>query len=239
MAHPATRNRDAERRTTRLMQAAVLAWYSPAWPPACACCGTTEDLGIEHVNGDGKAQRETLFGTDSVTGRFYRWLIEHGFPDTLALQVHCRPCNSSKGAGPACRLDHSLSREERRRAALRRTQATWRERHGASRTVSVRPGTVGGRILADLAENGPSQVADLAARLELTPGSAAVSLSGLLKEGHVARPSHGVYGLPGARPARRERVYQPGPDGRAAMNGRDWAAGTTWTTDVTDETGVM
>ena len=51
---------------------------------ACACCGTTESLGIDR--------------------RMYRWLIKQGFPD--GFQVLCNRCNSSKGTGPACRIKH-------------------------------------------------------------------------------------------------------------------------------------
>ena len=135
---PAPRNRAAERRTVKLMQTAVLVWYSPAWPPACSCCGTTENLGIEHVNGDGKQQREALFGLNTVTGRFYRWIIEHGFPKDPPLQVHCLPCNSSKGTGEACRLDHAerdrqLDRLCREQLAIAEAQAVWREQPGNPR----------------------------------------------------------------------------------------------------------
>lgn len=75
---------------------------------SCACCGATEDLTIDHVNGDGAAHRLELFGRDRHgTGwKFYRWLVDQGFPP--GYQVMCKPCNSSKGDGPACRLDHSV-----------------------------------------------------------------------------------------------------------------------------------
>ena len=224
------RNRQAERRAVELMRAAVLAWYGEA----CACCGATDDLGIEHVNGDGRQQREALFGLNQVSGRFYRWLIEHGFPDDPPLQVHCRPCNSSKGTGPACRLDHGKDQVTRRREAANAAQAAWRARHGTARSVSTKPGTVGGRILAYLAEHGPSQSSAIAAALEVSPGSAAANLTGLLKAGHVERPAHGVYCLPGQEPrqAGRARVYEPGPEGW--HGGHDWAAGTTWTTERCD-----
>ena len=193
------RNRDAERRAVELMRAAVLAWYSPAWPPACACCAATGDLGIEHVNGDGRAQREALFGLNSVSGRFYRWLIEHGFPDDPPLQVHCRPCNTSKGTGQACRLDHGKDQATRRRKAGAAMQKAWRVRHpDAGRPV--RPGTVGGRIVAYMAEHGPTRPGDVTAALGLSYNSAAVNLSGLALKGHVVRLAQGVYALPDWRP---------------------------------------
>jgi hypothetical protein len=90
----------ASRRWRERVHAAVFDHYGRA----CACCGTTENLSIDHVNGDGKQHREEL-GPD--TGRIYRWLIKNGFPD--GFQVLCIPCNSSKNTGPACRLDHSAA----------------------------------------------------------------------------------------------------------------------------------
>jgi hypothetical protein len=75
----------------------------------CACpgCGATEDLVIDHVNGDGKAHRIKVFGiTDSGSYRMYRWLIRNGFPEDF--QVLCNRCNSSKNNGPACRLNHAV-----------------------------------------------------------------------------------------------------------------------------------
>jgi hypothetical protein len=72
---------------------------------ACACCGATENLQIDHVDGGGTAHRITLFGYRGETYMFYRWLIRQGFPP--GYQTLCGPCNSSKHAGLACRLDHS------------------------------------------------------------------------------------------------------------------------------------
>jgi len=73
----------------------------------CACCGSTEDLTVDHVEGGGAEHREELFGrrrgTESTA--FYRWLIENGFPE--GFQALCRPCNSSKQNGAACRLRHA------------------------------------------------------------------------------------------------------------------------------------
>jgi len=76
----------------------------------CACCGTAKDLSIDHVNGEGRAHRLALFGRSNArTTRFYRWLIDQGFPQ--GYQVLCLPCNGSKGDGPACRLDHGEASE--------------------------------------------------------------------------------------------------------------------------------
>lgn len=68
----------------------------------CACpgCGAAEDLTIDHVEGDGRRQRQELFGRDNETTGMYRWLIENNFP--AGFQVLCRGCNTSKGSGPAC-----------------------------------------------------------------------------------------------------------------------------------------
>lgn len=200
MADPATpRNREAEHRAAELMRAAVFAWYGEA----CSCCGATEQLGIDHVDGDGPAQRAAAWGHPGRAGynpaRLYRWLIENGFPE--GFQTHCRPCNSSKGDGRACRLDHA-DRPGQRRRGNAAAQAAWRTRNPGRRAVSLRPGTAGGRIVAYLDEHGPSQLADITADLALA--SAAVTLSALLKSGHVARPAHGVYCRPGQR-------YEPPP----------------------------
>ena len=66
----------------------------------CSCpgCGATDDLAIDHVNGDGAEHRRT-FGV-----RFHALLIAEGFPD--GYQTMCRPCNTSKGEGQACQLWH-------------------------------------------------------------------------------------------------------------------------------------
>ena len=68
---------------------------------ACACCGTTDELTIDHVNGDGAEHRRSL---GSGGNAIYRWLAVNRFPH--GFQVLCGPCNRSKGRGPACRLDH-------------------------------------------------------------------------------------------------------------------------------------
>ena len=90
----------------RLLYVAVMAWYSPAWPPSCACCGTPDDLSIDHVNGDGAEHREALFGDPKrASHQFWCWLIREEFP--AGFQVLCRPCNTSKGRGAGCRIDHA------------------------------------------------------------------------------------------------------------------------------------
>ena len=72
---------------------------------SCGCCGTTENLTIDHVAGGGAAHRRQVFGRRNGGGAdFYAWLIANGFPD--GYQVLCRPCNSSKADGERCRMDH-------------------------------------------------------------------------------------------------------------------------------------
>jgi hypothetical protein len=88
--------RDADR-------VAVFAHYGTV----CACpgCGATEDLTIDHPDGDGQEHRRAVAGNPHQGGHeFYRRLIAQGFPD--GLQTMCGPCNKSKGNGPACRLWH-------------------------------------------------------------------------------------------------------------------------------------
>jgi hypothetical protein len=74
----------------------------------CACCGTTERLTIDHVNGGGAGHREALFGSRGVGAQFWYWLIRQGFPP--GYQTLCASCNSSKGNGGRCRLAHGGQR---------------------------------------------------------------------------------------------------------------------------------
>ena len=67
----------------------------------CACCGTTDELTIDHVHGDGAEHRRVI---GEGGGALYHWLVVNGLPD--GFQVLCDPCNRSKGRGPACRTDH-------------------------------------------------------------------------------------------------------------------------------------
>jgi hypothetical protein len=75
----------------------------------CACCGSTENLGIDHVNGDGQDHRFELTGrrrAAASTAQVYRWLIRNGFPE--GFQTLCLPCNASKAQTGWCRLLHSI-----------------------------------------------------------------------------------------------------------------------------------
>jgi hypothetical protein len=70
---------------------------------ACACCGTTENLSIDHIDGNGTEHRQQI-GKNKLGVHFYRWLIENNFPP--GFQALCRGCNSSKRGGSRCRLQH-------------------------------------------------------------------------------------------------------------------------------------
>jgi len=71
----------------------------------CACCGTADDLSIDHVDGGGKRHRDELAGGRQIASdELYRWLIANDFPE--GFQVLCRSCNASKGEGATCSLRH-------------------------------------------------------------------------------------------------------------------------------------
>lgn len=90
--------RIAARLYARDLRAQVFAHYGTA----CACCGTTEYLTVDHVNGDGREHRAQLPSSPLAV---LRWLIANGFPE--GFQTLCRSCNASKSRGPCCRIDHS------------------------------------------------------------------------------------------------------------------------------------
>ena len=99
--------RAARCRACTAAAAAVRAQVFAHYGTACACCGTTEELGIDHVNGDGQAHRLAVFGDRTAGGRrFYTWLIAQGFPP--GYQTLCGPCNLSKRDGQACRPYHGI-----------------------------------------------------------------------------------------------------------------------------------
>lgn len=96
--------RDSNRKSKAEFRARCKAAVFARYGSACACCGSTERLTIDHVNGDGKAMRLVHGrGTD-----FYAWLFRNGFP--AAFQTLCWPCNYSKGTGLLCRIDHNEER---------------------------------------------------------------------------------------------------------------------------------
>jgi hypothetical protein len=113
------RSRERKRKAQRRYLAAHPEYQKDRWQElkdkvfghygrVCVCCGTTENLSIDHLEGDGAAHRTELFGSRNAAGtRMYLWLVRNGFPE--GFQVLCLPCNQSKGSGAACRL-HSPPR---------------------------------------------------------------------------------------------------------------------------------
>lgn len=99
--HVRRQDREREQAERARDREAVLSHYGRL----CACCGSTEDPCIDHVNGDGRGHRVAVHGSpQGAAGKMYRWLVVNGFPE--GFQTLCRPCNSSKHNGPACRLAH-------------------------------------------------------------------------------------------------------------------------------------
>lgn len=58
----------------------------------CAYCGSTEDLQIDHIEGNGKAHREEL--GDGAT--IYYWIKRNNYP--TGFQVLCKKHNVNKGS---------------------------------------------------------------------------------------------------------------------------------------------
>lgn len=98
--------REGQRRRAAGYREAVLEHYGRA----CACpgCYSTENLGIDHINGDGREHRAELFGKNQKGGgsRFHFWLVKNSFP--AGFQTLCSRCNTSKGTSDRCWLDHDL-----------------------------------------------------------------------------------------------------------------------------------
>lgn len=88
--------REVAQRHIGKLKAAVLDHYGRS----CACCGATERLTVDHINGDGNVHRAEVGGGWAI----YRWLVNNGFPD--GFQILCLRCNVSKKRGTHCRLKH-------------------------------------------------------------------------------------------------------------------------------------
>jgi hypothetical protein len=102
-AHPeyAERQREQQSKRRSRQREAVFDHYGRV----CACCGTAENLTIDHPDGDGADHRIELWGSQRGGGTaMYLWLAAQGFPD--GYQVLCMRCNQSKGRAAACRLRH-------------------------------------------------------------------------------------------------------------------------------------
>ncbi len=94
---------ESHRKSQRKQRVELRAIVFRRYGEMCACCGTTEDLTIDHINGDGKWHREQLGRSPGV--QFYRWLLHQYLPP--GYQTLCSRCNTSKAREDRCRLDHS------------------------------------------------------------------------------------------------------------------------------------
>ena len=92
---------EIHRRRREVNRNAVLDHYGHS----CACCGSMDRLGIDHIDGDGKEHRAEI-GVRTGT-EMNSWLVKSGFPE--GFQTLCGPCNTSKGRGERCRLDHAAA----------------------------------------------------------------------------------------------------------------------------------
>ena len=81
-----------------LRQEALSAYAVNPDAPACADCGSDEDLCLDHIHGGGIEHRKLLLG-DNVGGKFYRALKRLGFPHKDKIQVLCKDCNLSRRRG--------------------------------------------------------------------------------------------------------------------------------------------
>ena len=87
-------NREYSRRRNQEIRKEVLTYYGNG-KIACVKCGFVDEkaLSIDHINGGGNAHRRSLGGW--VIGvRFYRWLIQQGFP--TGYQTLCMNCQFVK-----------------------------------------------------------------------------------------------------------------------------------------------
>ncbi len=91
-----------KRQYNRNLKIKVIAGYGGK----CVCCGEIrlEFLGVDHINGGGKAHR-------AIVGKggpeFNRWIIKNNFPTDL--QILCHNCNLAKGFYGQC--PHEKDRE--------------------------------------------------------------------------------------------------------------------------------
>src|SRR5271170_1236559 len=107
-------------RTPSSRRAAVFEHYGAA----CACCGATEELALDHVHGDGNKHRRST-GCGGGTS-FHAWLLTRNFPaecepgGEFELQTLCIPCNTSKATGDHCRM-HCTEHDHPRQVRTGRT----------------------------------------------------------------------------------------------------------------------
>ena len=100
--------RHANPERARELQARKRQGSSPRCTPVGRCMrslGTTENLSLDHVNGDGARHRKEL-GCRENGLAVYRWLVRNDYPQEPPIQLLCKPCNSSKNRGDRCYLVH-------------------------------------------------------------------------------------------------------------------------------------
>ncbi len=88
-------HRNLANRRNQFWRYKVLAHYSTD-PPRCECCREThlEFLSIDHINGGGRAQRQT------IKVRWWEWLKKNGYPK--GFRVLCHNCNMAYGIYGRC-----------------------------------------------------------------------------------------------------------------------------------------
>lgn len=75
---------------------AMMSSIHEAYGRACACCGESEPsmLEIDHVNNDGNVHRKQYNARGNSCYRFYKDIVDQGFPSSF--QLLCANCNKSK-----------------------------------------------------------------------------------------------------------------------------------------------
>jgi hypothetical protein len=103
-----TGKRQGFKAKAKLRRQRIRAEVLAAYGTVCACCGEDkqEFLTIDHVNGDGAAERRRIGKEGSA---FYKWLKQQGFPPGR-YRTLCYNCNCSIGFYGYC--PHGTLREE-------------------------------------------------------------------------------------------------------------------------------
>lgn len=99
--------RESSRKYRAKLKNQIMAAYGGS-SPCCACCGEThrEFLAVDHIHGGGNKHRREI-GT--LGWDFYKWLVDHKFPE--GFQLLCHNCNFAKSHG-ACVCPHQKERAE-------------------------------------------------------------------------------------------------------------------------------
>lgn len=115
------RMRELDKQANERFRLEILRKYSRD-KVSCACCGVTDAvfLTLDHINGDGAAERTRAAAEMGKDARgfaglqFYRWLRRQDFPDGYA--VLCWNCNYAKHRLGAC--PHQTGRRRNRLAQM-------------------------------------------------------------------------------------------------------------------------